>query len=143
VPAPFDWSQRPLIAMVHVRALPGTPAHGGSLAAVREQALHDAQLLARSGVDGLMLENMHDTPYLRAAVGPEIVASLAVIAAEVRAAGGLPCGVQVLAAANEAALAVGSRPSSTSCGWRLRLRPCGRRGPDRGGRRTAVALPAD
>jgi predicted TIM-barrel enzyme len=32
-----------------------------------------------------MLENMHDTPYLRGKVGPEIVASMAIIARAVKA----------------------------------------------------------
>jgi membrane complex biogenesis BtpA family protein len=92
--------------MIHVRALPGTPAYGGALAVVRETALREAELLANAGVDALMIENMHDTPYLKRAVGPEIVAPLAIVAAEVRARAGRPCGVQVLAGANREALAI-------------------------------------
>ena len=54
-----------------------------------------------------MIENTHDRPYLKgAAVGPEIVAALAVIGREVRRASALPLGVQVLAGANHSALAV-------------------------------------
>src|SRR5262249_47817274 len=45
-------------------------------------------------------------PYLKRSVGPEIVAALAVIGREVRRASGLPLGVQVLAGANDCALAV-------------------------------------
>ena len=53
-----------------------------------------------------MLENMHDTPYLRGRVGPEIVAAMALLARAVKAASRLPCGVQILAGANLEALAV-------------------------------------
>lgn len=96
----------PVVAMIHVGALPGTPAAARPLPALAAAAVREAELYRRAGVDGIMLENMHDTPYLRGAVGPEIVAALSVIAHAVKQAAGLPCGVQVLAAANREALAV-------------------------------------
>ena len=92
--------------MIHVGALPGTPASGLELSAIEKQALHEAKLFREAGVHGLMLENMHDTPYLRGRVGPEIVAAMAVIARAVKAASGLPCGIQILAGANREAMAV-------------------------------------
>jgi len=49
---------------------------------------------------------MHDVPYLRREVGPEIVAGMTAVGEKVRAAVRLPLGVQVLAGANRAALAV-------------------------------------
>lgn len=92
--------------MIHVAALPGTPASQLDLREIEARALGEAAILREAGVHGLMLENMHDTPYLRGGVGPEIVAALAVIGRAVKDATGLPCGVQVLAAANREALAV-------------------------------------
>lgn len=94
------------MAMIHVAALPGTPAHAVSVREIEKQALREARLYLDAGVDGIMLENMHDTPYLRGGVGPEIVASMAVVARSVQAAVRLPCGVQVLAGANREAIAV-------------------------------------
>jgi membrane complex biogenesis BtpA family protein len=99
-------SRKPVIAMIHLGALPGTPAARASLAAIERQALAEAKTYRDCGVDGVMLENMHDTPYLRAKVGPEIVATMAIIARAVKSATGLPTGVQVLAGANLEALAV-------------------------------------
>ncbi|MFM2293669.1 MAG: hypothetical protein RLZZ350_82 [Verrucomicrobiota bacterium] len=99
-------SPKPVIAMIHVGALPGTPAHGLSLAEIERQSLREAKIFRAAGVHGLMLENMHDTPYLRGHVGPEIVAAMAVIARAVKDASQLPCGVQILAAANVEAVAV-------------------------------------
>jgi len=92
--------------MIHVGALPGTPAHTRNLREIEAQAVHEARILGGAGVHGLMLENMHDTPYLRGQVGPEIVASLAIIARAVKDASSLACGVQVLAGANLDAMAV-------------------------------------
>lgn len=99
-------SAKPVIAMIHLGALPGTPANGLSLAQIEKQALHEAKVFRDAGVHGLMLENMHDTPYLRGRVGPEIVAAMAIIARAVKQASQLPCGVQILAGANLEALAV-------------------------------------
>ena len=99
-------ASKPVIAMIHVGALPGTPASARSLREIEAQAVREAKLYRDAGVDGLMLENMHDTPYLRGRVGPEIVAAMTVIARAVKDASRLPCGVQVLAAANQEALAV-------------------------------------
>lgn len=97
---------KPVIAMIHLGALPGTPANGLSLVDIEKQALREAKIFREAGVHGLMLENMHDTPYLRGKVGPEIVAAMAIIARAVKQASRLPCGVQVLAGANLEALAV-------------------------------------
>ena len=97
---------QPVIAMIHHGALPGTPASAHSVREIEAQALKEAKLYRDAGVDGLMLENMHDSPYLRGRVGPEIVAAMAVIARAVKDASQLPCGVQVLAGANLEAMAV-------------------------------------
>jgi membrane complex biogenesis BtpA family protein len=93
--------------MVHVGALPGTPENARSLIQIASQAKKEAAMLRDAGVDAIMIENMHDRPYLRGTVGPEIVSSMTVLAKEVKeVAGDLPCGVQILAAANQEALAV-------------------------------------
>ena len=97
---------KPVVAMIHLGALPGTPACRRSLREIETQALREATIYREAGVHGLMLENMHDTPYLRGHVGPEIVAAIAIIARAVQDAAGLPCGLQILAAANTEAIAV-------------------------------------
>jgi uncharacterized protein len=67
---------KPVIAMIHVGALPGTPASAASLREIEKQALHESKIYRDAWIDGVMLENMHDTPYLRGRVGPEIVAAM-------------------------------------------------------------------
>lgn len=98
-----------LIGMVHVGALPGTPnSDGRSVSEIAKAAASEAKLLIAGGFDGVIIENMHDTPYLKREVGPEIVAGMTAAATEVRSAIGddAAMGVQILAGANRAALAV-------------------------------------
>jgi membrane complex biogenesis BtpA family protein len=98
-----------VIAMVHLDALPGTPGHKKPLRDVVAKAVAEAAIYRSAGVDAIMLENMHDVPYVSCGrIGPEITAAMAVAGAEVRRAVGpaLPLGVQVLAANNREAVAV-------------------------------------
>jgi uncharacterized protein len=98
---------RALIGVIHVGGLPGTPSHDRSLPEIVDAAVAEARLYASAGFHGLAIENTHDRPYLKSSVGPEIVASMAVIGHEIRrAVPAAPLGVQILAGANQAALAV-------------------------------------
>lgn len=98
--------KRALIGVVHLQALPGTPASKLDVAAIAAIAVDEARLYRDAGFNGIMIENTHDRPYLKAAVGPEIVAAMSVIGVKVREAVELPLGIQVLAGANSSALAV-------------------------------------
>lgn len=92
--------------MVHVGALPGTPANKHAIKRITERAIQDAIILKEEGVDGIMIENMHDRPYLNRNVGPEIVASMTAIAIALRNTIDIPLGIQILAGANKASLSV-------------------------------------
>lgn len=95
----------PIIGMIHVQALPGTPAHRFSVKEIINQALKEAQIYLDAGIDGLIIENMHDTPYLNKEVGHEISTVMSIVSYEVKNYTQLPTGVQILAAANKTALA--------------------------------------
>ena len=97
---------RALIGMVHVGALPGAPAAREPLERLVEQAVAEARAYRDAGFTAIAIENMHDRPYMKGGVGPEVTAAMAVIGREVRRETGLPLGVQVLAGANREALAV-------------------------------------
>src|ERR1039457_2844578 len=92
-------SRKPVIGMIHLAALPGTPANELTLAQIEKLAVRETKLLRDAGVHGLMIENMHDTPYLRGRVGPEIVGAMAIIAGGIKQTAGLPGGVQIFAIA--------------------------------------------
>jgi membrane complex biogenesis BtpA family protein len=97
---------KPVIGVIHVGALPGTPRASQSVSELVVFAKAEARLYREAGVDGVIIENMHDVPYLRGAVGPEIVAAMTAIGVEVKAECGFPVGVQILAGANIEAMAV-------------------------------------
>jgi membrane complex biogenesis BtpA family protein len=99
-------SPKPVIGVIHVAALPGTPRNTQGVVEITKAATTEAQLYRDSGVDGLIIENMHDVPYLKGEVGPEIVAAMTAIGVEVKTTARLPVGIQILAGANIEALAV-------------------------------------
>ncbi|MCU0290625.1 MAG: hypothetical protein MUF10_01345 [Thermoanaerobaculaceae bacterium] len=76
VPLSFCRSHPGVVGMVHVHALPGTPHHREPMAAILDHAREEARILAEAGFDALLVENMHDVPYLNRAVGPEITAAM-------------------------------------------------------------------
>jgi membrane complex biogenesis BtpA family protein len=95
-----------VIGVVHVPPLPGAADFGGEMEALIEQALRDARAYKAGGVQAIMVENMHDAPYLKGFVHPETTAAMAVVARAVRAEMKVPLGVQLLAGANLEALGV-------------------------------------
>ncbi|XP_067636737.1 uncharacterized protein F13E9.13, mitochondrial isoform X2 [Eurosta solidaginis] len=98
-----------VIAMVHVDALPGTPDYKGNWRSIVDKAIREAQIYVKHKVDAILIENMHDVPYLPSRLlGPETVACLARISNEIRQTvpAEIPCGLQILASGNKQALAV-------------------------------------
>ena len=75
---------RALIGVIHVGALPGTPSNRKNVAAIADEAVHEARVYEAAGFHGLAIENTHDRPYLKSSVGPEIGAAMAVVGSEVR-----------------------------------------------------------
>ncbi len=99
-------SGKALIGMVHLDPLPGSPLYDGRFESILNKALQEAEIYAQAGVGSIMIENMHDLPYLNRNVGPEAVSAMSVIAYELKREFNLPMGVQTLAGANKEALAI-------------------------------------
>lgn len=97
--------EKPIIGMIHVDALPGTPKYKGSVKSIIKNAVIEAKIYASSGIEVLMIENMHDVPYLNRTAGPEIVSMMSILAYEVKNSSKLQVGIQILAGANKQALA--------------------------------------
>jgi hypothetical protein len=88
---------KPIIAMCHLRALPGDPRYDPAkgLAWVVEKAQTDLRALQEGGVDAVMFSNEESLPYLTK-VEPITTACMARIVAELRPELRLPFGVNVL-----------------------------------------------
>lgn len=99
-------TQRPLIGMLHLPALPGSPHYTGNMQAVIDAALRDAQILDDAGFAGLIIENLGDAPYYPDHVPAETVAAMSVVAAHVRQQTKLPIGVNVLRNDAQSAIAI-------------------------------------
>jgi membrane complex biogenesis BtpA family protein len=99
-------TDKTIIAMIHVGALPGTPLNHLSIKEIINQVLKEAAIYLSCGIDSLLIENMHDVPYLNTKVGPEITASMTAVAVELRKMTPKPLGIQILAGANKEALAI-------------------------------------
>ncbi|MBM3266868.1 MAG: BtpA/SgcQ family protein [Candidatus Sericytochromatia bacterium] len=104
--APFT-APFPLIGVVHLLPLPGSPAWGGSLERVLTAAYRDAEAYVAGGFDGCIVENYGDRPFAPGAVGPATVAALTAVAARLRDRfPDFPLGINVLRNDAQAALAV-------------------------------------
>ncbi len=97
---------KPVIGMLHLKALPGTPKYSGNTLDIFRNAISDALSLQEAGIDGYIIENMSDRPYLNRYAGPEIIALMSIISYEIKNRTNKPCGIQILAGANHEALAV-------------------------------------
>ncbi len=98
--------KKSIIGMIHVQALPGTPNHKMSLNEISALAVKEAKQYENANLDAIIIENMHDVPYLKGQVGPEVTAAMTIVAKAIRDAVSLPLGIQILAGANKEALAV-------------------------------------
>jgi len=96
---------KPIIGMVHLLPLPGSPGWGGSMDAVLDRAAADARAWAEAGADALMVENFGDAPFFPDVVEPHTVAAMALAVRAAVAAAALPVGVNVLR--NDARAALG------------------------------------
>src|SRR5689334_10651004 len=95
-----------LIGAVHVLPLPGSAEYNANFDDIISWAIKDTLAYQDNGMDAIILENMHDVPYLCGYVDPETTAAMTAVALAVKSKTKIPVGVQLLAGANLEALAV-------------------------------------
>src|SRR5579863_6642014 len=95
-----------VIAVVHLKPLPGSPKWGGNVQVVIDCALADARAYQHGGADAIIVENFGDAPFTKSHVGPETIASMSAAGSAVRAAIKLPLGFNVLRNDPQTALAL-------------------------------------
>jgi membrane complex biogenesis BtpA family protein len=89
--------RKPLIAMLHLPALPGRPQHdrAAGIGRLVDVVGRDLARLQGAGVDGVLFCNEADLPY-QLAVGPEVSAGMAAVVGQLRADIRVPYGVNLL-----------------------------------------------
>ena len=89
-------TEKPIIAMAHLPALPGTPRYnrGAGVEHIVEWVKRDVEILVEEGVDAIMFCNEDDRPYVFEA-GIEQIATMARVVAEAKPES-MPFGVDFL-----------------------------------------------
>ncbi len=99
--------KKPVIGMVHVKALPGTPNGNMAFNEILQCAIDDAKALAEGGVHAIMIENQFDTPFLVGdKIGSETVAFLTAITQEISRQVDVALGINVHMNGAKQALAI-------------------------------------
>jgi membrane complex biogenesis BtpA family protein len=90
-------ADKPIIGMIHLGALPGSPLHDekGGMTKVIEEAAGDIEALQTGGVDAVMFGNENDRPYLLAA-SPVTIAAFAFAVGQLKPTLRVPFGVNYL-----------------------------------------------
>ncbi len=94
-----------LIGMVHLQALPGSPAHLLPIDEIIARAVSDARTLEEAGFDAVMVENAGDAPYRADSLDPASLAGLTAAVDHVGRGVRIPVGVNALR--NDARAALG------------------------------------
>ncbi len=97
---------KPLVGVVHLPPLPGSPRARLAMEQIIERAVRDARAYAAGGASALIVENYGDAPFRKDSVEPYTIAAMAVVVAAVRSAVLLPVGVNVLRNDAVAALSI-------------------------------------
>lgn len=101
------WVQKPLIGMIHLPPLPGSPRDlGQGMKPILESALADARVLEAGGVQGIMIENFFDAPFVKDRLPPHTLVAMTQAVTAIRAQTTLPLGVNALRNDARSALAL-------------------------------------
>lgn len=87
--------EKPIIGVVHLPALPGSPNHSKDLEEICEFAITDARILEEGSCDGIIIENYWDQPFLEK-MAVETIAAMTKIACEIKRNISLPIGISAL-----------------------------------------------
>ncbi len=97
---------KPVLGVVHLLPLPGSPRWQGSLTQVFARAEQEAAAFATGGVDGIILENFHDVPFTKGQVDPVVISAMSLAVKRIRQIIHLPIGLNVLRNDARSALAI-------------------------------------
>ncbi|MDG6898782.1 MAG: BtpA/SgcQ family protein [Nitrososphaerota archaeon] len=100
------FSSKPLIGMIHMPPLPGSPGSKLTMKELADYALSEADKLEGAGLDACIVENVGDVPLLKDGLAPYSVAAMALLTKAVVDHTEMKVGVNMLRNACEEALSV-------------------------------------
>lgn len=101
-------TRHPIIGVVHLQPLPTSPRWGGDLQAIISRAEREATALASGGVDGIIIENFFDAPFVKEQVDPAVVSAMTLLVQKIMNLVTLPIGINVLRNDALSAMAIAS-----------------------------------
>ncbi len=105
----LNFMVKPIIGVVHLPPLPGSPLYKGwktSIDEIIDRAVSDAMTLVEGGVDAIIIENFNDKPFKPRVREPETIAAMTAIAREIKKKTGAIIGINILRNSGPEALAV-------------------------------------
>ncbi|MHB8276292.1 MAG: BtpA/SgcQ family protein [Candidatus Humimicrobiaceae bacterium] len=103
-------TNKPVIGMVHLKPLPGSPLYENNKNSVKriiEIAIDEAIILCENGVDGIQIENTWDYPYLKGhQISYETISVMTAAAIKIKENINTPIGINCHLNASLAALAI-------------------------------------
>jgi len=100
--------KKPIIGMIHLKALPGAPKNSLSVPEILTYAVDDLNSLVEGKIDGVLVENFNDFPFQPFNVEPTTIVSMSLIVKELIKSTSVPVGVNVLRNACSDALVIAS-----------------------------------
>ncbi|NHJ33547.1 MAG: BtpA/SgcQ family protein [Asgard group archaeon] len=100
--------KKPIIGMIHLKALPGAPKNSLSIPEILTHAVKDLNNLVDGNIDGVLVENYNDYPFQPFPVEPSTLVSMSLIVKELIKSSSVPVGVNVLRNACSDALVIAS-----------------------------------
>lgn len=101
-------TKHPIIGVVHLQPLPTSARWGGDLQAIISRAEREATALASGGVDGIIVENFFDAPFVKEQVDPAVVSAMTLLVQKIMNLVTLPIGINVLRNDAQSAMAIAS-----------------------------------
>ena len=89
-------SKYPVIGVIHLLPLPGSPNWTGNLTNVIERAEQEAIALETGGANGIIVENFFDTPFTKNRVDTATISALTLVVSKLNEICKIPVGLNVL-----------------------------------------------
>ena len=98
--------------VVHLKSLPGSPSNRLSLDEIIDSAQEDVNSLVYGGVDGIIIENFGDTPFVKDDISKRTLASFTTVVENLSIERDIKVGINVLRNDGIAALAIAEATKS-------------------------------